>query len=156
MREVHVRLRLAKGAGPHEVAQSVFAYLLGHPLCRVRELMGGAADLVVEHLLNVAHDRHGPVIERNFSVEAEAASGSIEAAFQTEFCGGSTAAFDFFPPSFERQSAGKIDGDFGERLLVLVGKQRCSSVVDGGGFVRRGMLLGEFRTRCCRGKPRRE
>ena len=105
-------LRLAKGAGSHEIMQNIFADLSSHPFGPVRSRIGRTADLVIEHLLDVPHDRGHHAINRRLSVKTIAPSRPIEASLQAESRLRPTFALHIFPPLFQLESPREIPGKF--------------------------------------------
>src|SRR6185437_12780377 len=69
---------LAERSDPQKVFHREFPQLFAHPLCGVLPQAGRTSCLVIEHFLDVAHDRHDSSFDRGLAKKSEAPCRAIE------------------------------------------------------------------------------
>jgi hypothetical protein len=69
---------LAERSDPQKVFHHEFPQLFAHPLCGVLPQAGRTSCLVIEHFLDVAHDRHDSSFDRGLAKKSEASCRAIE------------------------------------------------------------------------------
>src|SRR5438128_11367348 len=90
---------LAERADSHEILHRELAYLGPHPFRRVPSQAGRGARLVVEHFLDVAHDRHHCAAYGGGPVKSKAAVRTIKASLDGKSVCRPATALDFCPPA---------------------------------------------------------